>query len=139
MQTRQLQGLPDDAPIEMLPWSDFPDDYTAMVTHMTCIEHYKRGLLCYTMERIDRLKHLHWYKHQVPAEVRGNLAPFELDFLQQYAQNLKKYAQACDLGMDLTMDAAPPKSKSVQVRAEFNACSPSLTTCARRSLCCASM
>lgn len=115
MQTRQLQGLPDDAPIEILPWSNFPEDYTAMVAYMTCIEHYKRGLLGYTMERVERLKHLHWYKHQVPTDVRGNLAPYELDFLQQYEQNLKHYARACHLGMDLTMDAAPPKSKSVQV------------------------
>lgn len=101
-----------------------------MVTHMTCIDHYKRGLLCYVNERIDRLKHLHWYKHQVPAEVRGNLAPFELDFLKQYGQILKRYAQACDLGVDLTMDAAPPKSRSVQVQhrpfVEACTCAPSV-------------
>lgn len=115
VQTRELQGLADDAEVEALPWPKFPEDYTAMVTHMACIEHYKRGLLGYTMERVARLKHLHWYKHQVPMEVRGNLTPYEIEFVDQYELNLKRYAQACGLGRDLTMDAAPPKSKSVQV------------------------
>eukprot|EP01025_Chloroclados_australasicus_P021150 TRINITY_DN2219_c1_g1_i2.p2 TRINITY_DN2219_c1_g1~~TRINITY_DN2219_c1_g1_i2.p2 ORF type:complete len:218 (+),score=16.57 TRINITY_DN2219_c1_g1_i2:132-785(+) len=114
--TREAQGLPPDAPIEMLPWSNFPQDYTAMITHMSCIEHYKRGLLAYVMERVDRLKHLHWHKHRLPKEVVANLAPFEIDFVQKYELNLKKYAQAASLGLDLTMDAAPPKDRCVQVR-----------------------
>lgn len=87
-----------------------------MVTHMSCIEHYKRALLAYTSERVDRLKHLYWQRHAVPPEVRENLSPYEVDFIKQYEANLKRYAQALDLGTDLTMDAAPPKSKSVQAR-----------------------
>jgi hypothetical protein len=87
-----------------------------MMTHIACVEHYKRGLLAYTIERVERLKHLLWYKHQVPADVINNLAPVELDFLRQYQQNLKRFADACDLRTDLTIDAAPPKCKCVQVR-----------------------
>jgi len=98
-----------------------------MVTHMACIEHYKRALLAYTTERVDRLKHLYWHRHALPPEVRENLSPYEVDFLKVYEQNLKRYAQALDLGTDLTMDAAPPKSKSVQVRRRRMPRSPLLT------------
>lgn len=86
-----------------------------MMTHMTCIEHYKRSLLAYTMARVDRIKYLHWHKHQLPDDVRGNLSRYEVELVRQYDQNLKQYAQNCGLGMDLTMDEAPPKSTAVQV------------------------
>jgi hypothetical protein len=115
LQTRLEQGLAGDAEVANVPWSRYPEDYSAMVIHTTCIEHYKRGLLAYTMERLHRLKHLHWHKHQLPAELSANLAPMEVDFLMQYEQNLKKYADACGLSTDLSMDAAPPKSRCVQV------------------------
>jgi hypothetical protein len=113
LQAREVQGLPADAHIESLPWSNFPHEYTAMVAHMTCIEHYKRSLLAYTMERLERLKHLYWSKRRVPAEVRENLSPYEIDFFKVYEQNVKHFGQSLD--MDLTMDVAPPKSKRVQV------------------------
>ena len=51
VQTRELQGLGADAPVANVPWSQFPEDYSAMIVHMTCIQHYKRGLLAYTMVR----------------------------------------------------------------------------------------
>jgi hypothetical protein len=110
-----MQGLPASAVIESLPWSSFPHDYTAMVTHMACIEHYKRSLLAYTMERLERLKCLYWNKRRIPSEVRKNLSPYEVDFFSIYEQNLKNFARSLDLDVDLTMDAAPPKSKRVQV------------------------
>lgn len=112
---RRLQGLPDNASI-VLPWSRFPQDYTAMMTHMTCIERYKRCLLAYSMARLERIKHILWCKHQLPHQVRDNLSPYEIDFARQYQQNLKQYAKSCSMGMDLTMDEAPPKSTCVQVR-----------------------
>jgi hypothetical protein len=66
-------------------------------------------------ERINRLKHLHWHTHQLSAELSSNLAPIEVEFLSQYDKNLKKFAEACHLSTDLSMDAAPPKSRCVQV------------------------
>ena len=56
VQTRELQGLAADAPVANVPWSQFPEDYSAMIVHMTCIQHYKRGLLAYTMVRFLRLR-----------------------------------------------------------------------------------
>jgi hypothetical protein len=102
---------------------------------MTCIEHYKRSLLAYTMARVDRIKYLHWHKHQLPDEVRDNLSPYELDLVRQYDQNLKQYAQTCGLGMDLTMDEAPPKSTAVQVRAHRSNCAHAADRLPHERLC----
>lgn len=84
--------------------------------HSTCIQHYKRGLLACTMERVERLKHIHWNRNDYSTDIAGNLAPLEVEFLLQYEQILKKFADACGLATDLSMDATPPKSKCVQVR-----------------------
>lgn len=50
----------------------------------------------------------------------------EVEFLSQYDKNLKKYTEACQLPTDLSMDAAPPKSRCVQVM--FNTLLPSHRT-----------
>lgn len=92
-----------------------------MVIHNTCIQHYKRGLLACTMERLDRLKHLHWHKNQLSTDISSNLAPLEVEFLRQYEKNLKTFADTCGLATDLSMDTAPPKSKCVQVRMRYAA------------------
>jgi GINS complex subunit 1 len=95
-----------------------PDDAAAILVHHQAVLRNKRALLVYLNERMRRVRQLRWEVGTgLPEAVGENLSHSERSFFTQYAALVNKYqGRRGGVGLNLTLDPAPPRDHKVQVR-----------------------
>eukprot|EP00898_Chlorokybus_atmophyticus_P004232 jgi/Chlat1/480/Chrsp103S01076 len=92
----------------------------AVLIHHDALLRNKRCLLGYHMHRVDTLRELRWQLGSaLPEHVEANTCEAEREFYTSYDRILAEYmrdASAGGIGLDLTLDATPPKDPHIEVR-----------------------
>eukprot|EP00775_Hariotina_reticulata_P008383 gene8383-8567_t len=118
-QQQQQQGSQqNDSEVHSLPdWSKSPEHAAAIVVHHETILRLKRILCTYTKMRADVLIKVRWHARLLPESLKDNMSPQELQFWWEYDDMLNKYMGPTEagVGLDLTLDAYPPKGTHVDV------------------------
>lgn len=94
------------------------NDATTILIHNDSLLRNKRNLLAYLLARANRIKLLRW-KHgrALPPELDEQLGPTEKKFFREYDRLLMDYMKPRKgVGIDLTLDMAPPKDHKIEVR-----------------------
>lgn len=72
-----------------------------------------------SISRLERIKKLRWELGGVlPAEIKNNLSPNEVEWFANYSKNLSSFMSSLNdgKGLDLTLHKKPPKRLYIQVR-----------------------
>lgn len=89
---------------------------TGLTVFHQCLLRDKRCLLSYLYWRTKRVVQLRWETgRQIPAELKANMGPTEIEFFQSYDDILGEYMRSVNL--DLTANVTPPKEPFIEVRA----------------------
>ncbi|MEW5319186.1 MAG: hypothetical protein WDW38_010353 [Sanguina aurantia] len=98
-------------------WDDHPKEAVTFFVHLQAIKRNKRHLLIYAKERLSRLQRARWMERGLPPALNDAASPQELEFYRDYDKALTTYmGKASGIGMDLTLDALPPRDLLVSVK-----------------------
>lgn len=99
-----------------IEWSKAPtENAVAVLIHHESLLRNKRCMLAYVNARMQRILALRWQLGAVlPPEVLQKLSTHEQQAFKAYSDDLATYMS--DIGIDLTVDEAPPKDPFVEVR-----------------------
>mmetsp|Transcript_7786 Transcript_7786/g.15926 ORF Transcript_7786/g.15926 Transcript_7786/m.15926 type:complete len:202 (-) Transcript_7786:417-1022(-) len=94
------------------------NDASSILVHHDSLLRNKRNLLAYLYARLNRIKQLRWqYGRALPADLEERLGPTEKQFFREYDRLIMDYMDPRKgVGLDLTLDMAPPKDHKIEVR-----------------------
>lgn len=97
-------------------------DHSRLSDRLTAIYQIRRCLCAYINARKDRIKSYRWkFGGVLPTAVKNALCDAELEFFNKYCNSLASFQAALgDSGVNLLLNADPPKKLFVRVRALDN-------------------